>query len=199
MNKKIQGIIKRLLDIICSFIGLIILAPLFLIVAILIKLDSKGPIFFRQERIGKNGKIFKIYKFRTMYQGSEKLNLPVEQIRQWEKEDRDPRITKIGRFLRRFAIDESPQLINILKGEMSIVGPRAFYIPRINTIDKKILQKRCQVKPGLAGLAVIKKGVKLSEEETMKYDLEYVERQNLWLDLQIFLKTCLIYLKKIFK
>jgi len=179
--------IKRLFDFCGALMGLIILSPLFLIIAFLIKLSSPGPVFFKQERYGRNGKIFKLWKFRTMKLGSEKLPYSVEQLREFEASGKDPRLNKITRFLRKYALDEIPQLINILKGEMSFVGPRAYFLARIEGDEK--LKQRLKIKPGLTCLAAIKGGVKLSEEELLNSDLEYINNQNFFLDIKILLKS----------
>lgn len=183
-----QKFLKRQIDFWGSLLGLILLSPLFLIITILIKIDSPGPIFFRQKRVGKDGKIFEIWKFRTMIKDQGKSNLSVNEIRKFEVTGQDPRITKLSHFLRRFAIDELPQLINILRGEMSFVGPRPYFLPRVQA-DKRLLEGRVKIKPGLTSLVVIKGGVHLSEEEILKLDLRYIEKQNLWLDFKILLKT----------
>jgi len=180
-------IIKRLFDFFGALIGLIILSPIFIIVAILVKMSSSGPVFFKQERYGKDGKIFKFWKFRTMKNGSENLPYPVEQLREFESSGNDPRLNKISRFLRKYALDEIPQLINILKGEISFVGPRAYFKKRIENDEK--LKQRLKVKPGLTCLAVLKGGVQLSEEELLKLDLEYINKQNFFLDIKILLKS----------
>ena len=182
--------IKRIFDFILSLVGLIILSPLFLIVAVLVKLTSPGPVFFRQERYGKNGKIFNNWKFRTMRPGSENLPYSVEQLREFESSGIDPRLNKVTKFLRKYALDEIPQLINILKGDISFVGPRAYFKRRVDQDQR--LKQRLKVKPGLTCLAAIKGGVKLSEEELLKLDLEYIKKQSFFLDLKILLKS--IYL-----
>ncbi len=182
--------LKRLFDIIFSFFGLIVLTPLFLIISVLIKLDSKGPIFFRYERIGKDGKSFKPFKFRTMIRGAIKKGLG------YNITENDKRITKIGRFFREWGIDELPQLINVLKGEMSLVGPRPtfkYQVEKYNDFQKK----RLKVLPGITGLAVIKGRNLLTWEERIKYDVWYVENWSIWLDLKILSKTFyLIFFKR---
>jgi len=186
MNQLYQ-IIKRTLDFLLALLGLILSSFLFIIISILIKLDSKGPVFFRQTRIGKNEKIFEILKFRTMVEKAEKFPLSAMEIRKLEITDQDPRVTKIGHFLRRLALDELPQLINILKGDMSFVGPRPYCLVRMETND--LLKKRTAAKPGLTSLVVIKGGFCSSEKDILRYDLEYIEKQNFWLDAEIFIKT----------
>ncbi|MDP2910380.1 MAG: sugar transferase [bacterium] len=183
----IYRIIKRLFDFLGALLGLIVLSPLFIIVAILVKLNSPGPIFFKQERYGKDEKIFKFWKFRTMKTGSENLPYSVEQLREFESSDNDPRLNKIAGFLRKYALDEIPQLINILKGDISFVGPRAYFKKRIENDER--LKQRLKVKPGLTCLAVLKGGVQLSEEELLKLDLEYINKQNFFLDIKILLKS----------
>ena len=182
MKNKIQVIIKRFIDFLGSLIGLVILSPLFLFMAVLIKIDSSGSIFFRHERAGKNGKPFKPFKFRTMKKGAMKEGL------RHNIAENDNRITRIGKFLRKFGIDELPQLINILKGEMSFVGPRPtfrYQIEKYNSFQKK----RLLFKPGMAGLALICGRNLLSWDERIKYDVWYVENWSLWLDFKILLIT----------
>ena len=176
---------KRLFDFFGALIGLIVLSPLFLIVAILVKASSSGPVFFIQERYGKNSKIFKVVKFRTMKSGSE--NYSVEQLRDFEISGKDPRLNRISRFLRKYAFDEIPQLINILKGDMSFVGPRAFFIPRIKANEK--LRQRLVIRPGLTCLTAIKGASKVSDDELIKLDMEYINNRNLFLDIYILLKS----------
>jgi len=182
--------LKRIFDIFISIVALVILSPLFLAVAILVKIDSAGDVFFLQERIGKNGKPFYPFKFRTMKKGAvnEGLGFTVSE--------NDDRITKVGRFLRKYGIDEFPQLINVLKGEMSLVGPRPtlrYQVEKYNEFQKK----RLRVKPGLAGWALIHGRNYLNWDERIKYDVWYVEHWSLWLDLKIILKTFyLIFIKQ---
>ncbi len=187
---KLQLSAKIFFDILVSLIALIILFPLFLIITLLIKIDSPGHIFFRQERIGKNGKTFYPFKFRTMVEGAVNKGLG------YTVSENDDRITKVGKFLRKWGIDEFPQLINVLKGEMSLVGPRPtlrYQVEEYNDFEKK----RLLVKPGLAGWALIHGRNSLSWEERIKYDVWYVENWSLWLDIKIILKTFyLIFIKQ---
>lgn len=180
--------VKRAFDIFGSICGLIFLSPLFLVVAVLIKLESKGPVFYRQERVGRDNRVFMIYKFRTMRQDAEKQTGPI-----WAKAD-DPRRTKIGEFLRKSSIDELPQLINILKGEMSIVGPRPERPHFVEKFKKTIPRylERHRVKAGLTGWAQVH-GLRgnTSLEERVKYDLYYIENWSLLLELKILVKTAL--------
>jgi len=189
-NRKIQLFVKRTFDLFFASVGLILLFPLFLIVAVLIKLDSSGPVFFKQERIGKNGQSFYPFKFRTMIEDA--VN---EGLRHTVSEN-DERITKIGKFLRKWGIDELPQLINVLKGEMSIVGPRPtlrYQVEKYNDFEKK----RLLVKPGLAGWALIHGRNFLTWEERINYDVWYVDNWSLWLDIKIIFKMFyLIFIKQ---
>ena len=186
---KFQFTAKRIFDIVASSIGLILLAPLFIIVAIAVKLDSPGVIFFRQERIGKDGKPFYPFKFRTMIAGAANKGLGHTVSKD------DDRITKAGKFLRKWGIDELPQFINILKGEMSLVGPRPtlrYQVEKYTDFQKK----RLLAKPGLAGLALIHGRNSLSWEERIAYDVWYVEHWSPWLDVTILFKTFYIILIK---
>ncbi|WJY26423.1 sugar transferase [Sporosarcina trichiuri] len=178
--------IKRLLDFILSLSALIILSPLLIIVAILIKLDSKGPIFFTQERPGKDMKIFKVYKFRTMVQDAAK-----QQKVGVEVKGNDSRITQLGKFLRRFKIDELAQLLNILKGDMSIVGPRPTLPEYIKQYEKWELN-RFDSKPGLTGFAQVNGNIYLERKEKSAYDIEYIEKISFVTDVRIILKTIAI-------
>ncbi len=183
-------ILKRIFDFFGAFIILILLFPLFLIIAVLIKIDSSGPVFFRYERIGKNGRTFYPFKFRTMIQGAVNKGLGYTVAKN------DERITGLGKFLRKWGIDELPQLINVLRGEMSLVGPRPtfrYQVDKYNDFQKK----RLLVKPGLAGWALIYGRNLLSWEERIKYDVWYVEHWSLLLDFKIILKTFyLIFIKQ---
>jgi len=186
----IQLILKRFFDFLVALVCLIILSPLFLIIAILIKIDSRGIIFFRQERIGKNGKPFLIYKFRTMIDGA--INKGLGNT----VSENDDRITKTGKFLRKWGIDELPQLVNVLKGEMSIVGPRPtlrYQVEKYNDVEKR----RLLAKPGLAGWALIHGRNYLTWPERIKYDIWYVDNWSLWIDVKIIFKTFyLIFIKQ---
>ena len=196
--KVIDNILKRLFDIIFSLVGLLILLPLFIYIVVRIKLDSKGPIFYRGKRIGKFGKPFGIYKFSTMYADADKMSGSPSAG------DDDPRITKFGRFLRSYKLNELPQLINVLKGEMSFVGPRPEVEQYVNIFteeEKAILS----VRPGITDYASIKfhnEGEILSgspdpdkayEEiirpEKLRLQLEYIRNHSLWVDFKLLFKT----------
>lgn len=180
-------IIKRLFDIIFSLFGLIILLPSFLIIAFLIKITSKGPVFFKHERIGKEGKPLFPFKFRTMKRGAIKEGLG------YTVAESDERITKIGSFLRNWGLDELPQLINVLRGEMSLVGPRPTFRYQVEKYSD-FQKKRLLVKPGITGWALIHGRNLLSWEERIKYDVWYAENWSLWLDFKVLLKTIKVVL-----
>lgn len=198
--KKIYLIIKRVIDIILSILGLIVLSPFFLLIAIAIKIDSKGPIFFAHKRIGKNGKTIKIYKFRTMCQNAEDMikDFNEEQQREFKenyKLTNDPRITKVGNFLRKTSLDELPQILNILKGELSIIGPRPIVDDELEKYGMK-KDKFLSVTPGLTGYWQANGRSNTTYEERMQMELYYVENMSLWLDIKIFFKTIIVVFKK---
>jgi len=189
MNKRFSKTIKRIFDFLGALIEVVILSPLFGIVAILIKLDSKGPVFFRHERIGENGKSFCPFKFRTMKEGAIKEGLG------YNIAEDDERITRMGKFLRKWGIDELPQLVNVLMGEMSLVGPRPTFRYQVEKYSD-FQKKRLLVRPGITGWALIHGRNLLSWEERIKYDVWYVENWSLWLDFKILFKTIKIVLLK---
>ena len=187
MSSKIQLILKRLIDILLSFVGLVLLSVPFAIIALAIKLDSKGSVFFRQERVGLNGGTVKTWKFRTMVVGAVEQGLGYNVARD------DPRITRVGRFLRSWGLDELPQFVNVLKGGMSIVGPRPtlqYQVDRYNEFQRR----RLLAKPGITGWALIHGRNLLSWEERIKYDVWYVDHWSILLDLWIMLKTLWVVL-----
>ena len=178
----LYSISKRTMDIVSSLVGLILLSPLFLLVAILIKLDSKGPIIFKQIRIGKNSKPFYIYKFRSM-----KIDAP--NLSTEEFINASDFTTKVGKFIRKTSIDELPQLVNILKGDMSIVGPRPVIEREVRLLE---IRKECNVDsilPGITGLAQINGRDNIDDYEKVKYDFEYLSKRNLVLDIKIIINT----------
>ena len=186
-------IVKRTIDILGALIGLVLLSPIFLIVAIAIKLDSKGPIIFGHTRRGLHGKDIKVYKFRTMYENSQEIfnNFTKEQKEEFYKNfklENDPRVTKIGDFLRRTSIDELPQLINILNGSMSIVGPRPIVQKEIDLYGD-YANKLFSVVPGLTGYWQANGRSDTTYEERIKMDMYYIDNRSLWLDLKIIFKT----------
>lgn len=191
-KKKIQFAVKRFFDIIFSFALLVILSPLFLFISIWIKIDSEGEAIFKQTRIGIKGKPFTIYKFRTMVKNADKLfnkKVDKENLKSFVfQEKEDPRITKSGKFLRKTSLDELPQLINILKGDMSLIGPRP-EIPDIVKLYSDYEKIRLLLKPGVSGLAQVNGRGELDIGQTIEYDVKYVKNFSLWLDFKIFLKT----------
>jgi len=193
---KYGKIVKRIIDIVGSFICIIIFSPVFIIAPILIKLDSKGPVLFIQKRVGKNGEYYNTYKFRTMVVNDENnfyKKFKAENIKELIfQEENDPRITKIGKILRR-GFDELPQLFNVLKGDMSLVGPRP-EIPEIVKLYDERQKIRLKVKPGITGLAIIKGRGDIPLEETINYDIEYIENWSVWLDIKILFKTLYVVL-----
>lgn len=194
--------IKRTFDIIISLLSLILLSPLFLIIVVLIKLDSKGKAFYKHKRIGKNGEIIYLYKFRSMYSDSkerlEELLKDPKIKKEWEenyKLNHDPRITKVGSFLRKSSLDELPQLLNILIGNMSIVGPRPVIekeIEKYGTNKDKLLS----VTPGLTGWWACNGRSCTSYEDRMKLELFYVNNRSLILDIKIIIKTFISVIKR---
>ncbi len=181
--QKIQILIKYFFDKVFSIIFIILLFPVFFIISLLIVLEDGFPIFFVQERVGLNGRIFKMYKFRSF-----KKNVDLSNVYTYSN---DPRISKIGKIIRKYSLDELPQLINILKGEMSFIGPRPnlpFQYQELNDIQKQ----RYLVKPGITGLAQINGRNKIKWEERINYDLIYIKNYNLFLDLWILYKTIFV-------
>lgn len=166
--------IKRIIDIVISFIVLIILSPVYLFISILIKIIDKGPIIYKQIRTGKEGNVFKIYKFRTMKNG---------------------KATKLGKFLRLTSLDETPQFYNVLKGDMSIVGPRP-WIPDYYENFNESQKERTGVKPGLVGLAQVNGRRKINIFDKINYDIKYVKKVSLWLDLKIIIRSLKIIVTK---
>ncbi len=188
MNKK-YIIIKNILDFILSLLALIILLPFFFIFAIIIKLESKGPIFFKQKRIGKDKKEFYIYKFRTMRTDTPK-DMPTHMLK-----NADSYITKSGKIFRKTSIDELPQIINILKGQMSIIGPRPALWNQEDLIEERDKYNANSIRPGLTGWAQVNGRDELEIPIKAKFDGEYVEKMSLWFDIKIFFKTII----KVFK
>jgi len=199
-EKKIYNFSKRVFDIFFSFIGMILLAPFFAIIAIVIKIDSKGPVFFTHKRIGEKGKEIGIYKFRTMVENAEDLikSFTPEQQEEFNrcyKLEDDPRITKVGKFLRNTSLDELPQIFNILKGELSIIGPRPIVQDELKKYEEN-QEKFLSVRPGLTGYWAANGRSDTSYEERMKMELYYVDNMSFKLDVKIFFKTILAVLKK---
>ena len=173
--------VKRILDICISLPAVILLLPVFAVITIAIRVSSKGPAVFKQERAGKDGKPFMFYKFRTM-------KLDVDPFGPSPKSGEDPRLTRVGMFLREYSLDELPQLFNILKGDMSIVGPRPLYVSQMSEWNEQ-QKKRLLVKPGLTGLAQISGRGELIREEKLELDVKYVETASFLVDIKIILTT----------
>ena len=194
---RFYDVFKRGMDIVCSLLGLLVLSPLFLIVAIAIKLESKGPVFFSQQRIGINGTTFNMYKFRSMVINAEELKKQLMDKNEMSgpmfKMKDDPRVTKVGKFIRRTSIDELPQLINVLKGEMSLVGPRPSLPDEVMKFEDWMM-KRLYVKPGLTCYWQVSGRNDIEFEEWMKLDIKYVKERNTLLDIKLIIKTaCLLF------
>lgn len=191
-NKIIYNFIKRLIDIFVSLLGLIVLLPILIIIPVIIRIDSRGPIIFSQDRIGKNGDIFKMYKFRSMVVNAESLKEELANKNEMSgpmfKMKDDPRITKIGKFIRKTSIDELPQLINVLKGEMSLVGPRPSLPKEVEKFESWML-KRLDVKPGLTCYWQVMGRNNIDFEEWMKLDIKYVDERTTLLDIKLIFKT----------
>lgn len=203
--KKIRNItyiiFKRLFDIIVSFVGLVILSPLFIIVSILIKSEDKGSIFLKQQRIGKSGKLFTLYKFRSMVPNADEILKEMLKDSKIKKEYKknmklpnDPRITKIGKIIRKTSIDELPQLINVLKGEMSLIGNRP-YLPREIEDMGEYYDEIIKSKPGITGYWQVSGRSKLSFEDRCKLESYYSNNLNFFLDVKIFFLTFYVVFK----
>ncbi|MBE6069265.1 exopolysaccharide biosynthesis polyprenyl glycosylphosphotransferase [Clostridium sp. BSD9I1] len=198
-NKKVQFAIKRFMDIVLSLCGIIVLSPIYLILILLIKLDSKGPAVFKQVRVGKDNKDFTIYKFRTMIVDAEKkrsLEINPEDIGNFVFQSKeDNRITKMGSFLRKTSLDELPQLFNVFKGDMSLVGPRP-EIPDVVKYYPPEYSQRLLVLPGITGLAQVSGRGEIELAKTIYYDLTYIKNFSVWLDIKILFKTVFSVFKK---
>ena len=187
MRRRNQIVVKYILDKVFALFLSLVLSPLWLAIMLAIKLDDGGPVFFTQDRLGKDGEIFKIYKFRTMIVNADQF------LDEQGRVTNENRITRVGRILRFFSLDELPQLINILKGEMSVVGPRPVlpeHYQRYNTRQKR----RFLMKPGVTGLAQVNGRNTLKWSQRIEYDIHYIEHYSLWLDLKILLKTIKVVL-----
>jgi len=183
-----KKLLKRIFDIVVSLPAIVILLPLFAIIAIAIRVSGKGPVIFKQERAGKDGKPFVFYKFRTM-------KLDADPFGQSPTSGDDPRLIKAGKFLREYSLDELPQLFNVLKGDMSIVGPRPLYVSQISELSD-YHKKRVLVKPGLTGLSQIYGRSGLTEKTNLDLEIEYVQEQSFWLDIKIIFLTFGAVLRK---
>jgi exopolysaccharide biosynthesis polyprenyl glycosylphosphotransferase len=189
-----QAMIKQVMDFFGSLVLLLLFAVPMLLVALLIKITSPGPVLFVQRRAGLNGQPFMIYKFRTMVSNAEQLKNELERLNEMSgpvfKVSKDPRVTSIGKFLRRFSIDEFPQLLNVLRGEMSLVGPRPLPVYEVRRFDDVAHRRRLSVKPGLTCSWQVSGRNNVSDfKEWVRLDLEYIDNWSLWLDLKILLRT----------
>jgi exopolysaccharide biosynthesis polyprenyl glycosylphosphotransferase len=188
------GLVKQLIDLLGALVLLICFSPLFLLVALVIKWTSPGPVFFRQRRAGLNGKPFTMYKFRSMVTNAEQLQQELSTLNEMSgpvfKVTNDPRVTKFGRLIRKFSIDEFPQLWNVLQGDMSLVGPRPLPVDEVNRFDDLAHRRRLSVKPGLTCLWQVGGRNEVSDfKEWVRLDLEYIDHWSLWLDFKILWLT----------
>lgn len=198
--------VKRLLDIIGSIFGIIIFSPLMLVIALAIKLDCPGPVLANKDtpmRVGKDGKLFRMYKFRSMIPGAHKLLYNDPKMKKYLEELKknsyklvdDPRVTRVGKFLRKTSLDELPQFFNILKGEMSLVGPRAYYPFELEEQQKKYPESRefvkviLSAKPGLTGLWQVSGRSNINFDKRVEFDTQYVQRRSILFDIYLILKT----------
>jgi exopolysaccharide biosynthesis polyprenyl glycosylphosphotransferase len=190
--KESQLFLKRVFDLVLSGIGIVVCLPLFLILGIFIKLTSRGPVFFKQMRAGLNGRQFVLYKFRTMYDGADQQREELEKLNEMDgptfKIKKDPRITPIGRILRKISFDELPQLFNVFAGHMSLIGPRAMAVYEAEKI-KPWQRRRFSMRPGITGLWQVSGRNKLDFDTWMRLDLQYLDNWSIWLDLRILVKT----------
>lgn len=189
------NISKRTIDLILSLCGLIVLSPVLIVVAIIIKLESEGPIIFSQNRVGYKGKIFKMYKFRSMVVDAEEVKKNLMNKNELSgpmfKMKNDPRITKIGKVIRKTSIDELPQLLNVIKGDMSLVGPRPSLPNEVKQFPKWAY-KRLEVKPGLTCFWQVNGRNNIEFEDWMRLDIEYVEKRSLFVDIKLIFKTVFV-------
>lgn len=195
-NKKYYSIQKRTLDILGALAGIIILSGLFLLIALLIKVeDPKGPIFFSQKRVGKNGRVFKMMKFRSMVSNAEERLQELLALNEVSgamfKMKNDPRVTRVGRFIRKTSVDELPQLFNVLRGEMSLVGPRPPLEREVEQYSDYAMQ-RLIVIPGCTGLWQVSGRSNVGFEEMVELDLQYIRNRSLYYDIKIIFKTVLL-------
>lgn len=194
-NLKFYEICKRGIDIIGAGSGLLLLSPVIAIVSCAVKFTSKGPIFFSQKRVGKNGQLFDMYKFRSMVVNAEELKEKLANQNEMSgpmfKMKDHPRVTKVGKFIRKTSLDELPQLWNVLKGDMSLVGPRPSLPKEVKQFEKW-MYKRLTVKPGLTCYWQVSGRNNIDFEDWMKLDISYVEDRNLWIDIKLIFKTVFV-------
>ena len=194
-KKRIYEISKRAIDIIGAGSGLLLLSPVIAIVACAVKFTSKGTVFFSQKRVGKNGELFDMYKFRSMVVNAEELKEKLAHQNEMSapmlKMKDHPRVTKDGKFIRKTSLDELPQLWNVLKGDMSLVGPRPS-LPKEVAQFEKWMYKRLSVKPGLTCFWQVSGRNNIDFEDWMKLDIKYVDERNIWIDIKLIFKTVLV-------
>ncbi|HAZ49449.1 MAG TPA: sugar transferase [Cyanobacteria bacterium UBA11369] len=188
-NVRMQLMFKRYLDVAIASLALLLIWPLLLGIALAVRLSSPGPILFCQERLGKLGKPFTIYKFRTMVDGAVNIGSGLATFKG------DPRVTKVGKFLREYHLDELPQLFNVIRGDMSLVGPRPLLVSSLNTYND-VQKRRLLMPPGVTAWEAVNGGLENSLEERLNLDVWYVERWNFWLDWVILFKTIPVVLRK---
>ena len=190
-------LIKRTFDVVLSAVALVLLAPVLLVISVLVKLDSRGPIFFRQSRVGCKDHVFRIYRFRTMTRDADGRKTELAHLNRHAlrggdsrmfKISNDPRVTRAGRFLRRFSLDEMPQVLNVLWGEMSLVGPRPLPIRDYDQLQPWH-RKRYLVLPGMTGLWQVSGRIDLSFDDLVRLDFYYIENWSIWLDITILART----------
>ncbi|MBL7072744.1 MAG: sugar transferase [Candidatus Omnitrophica bacterium] len=189
MSRDARKVVKRMIDIVVALAVMVMCCPFFLIIALLIKLNSKGPVFFTYARVGKDGKDFTAYKFRSMVQGASEMGAGIAIVKD------DSRITGVGKFLRAWSLDEVPQIVNVLKGDMSLVGPRPalrHQVEKYSDFEKK----RLLVKPGITGWAQVNGRNLISWRERIKLDVWYIENWSLLLDAKILMKTPWVVLSR---
>ncbi len=191
--------LKRLFDFLVTLAAMPVVAPILALVALAIKIDSPGPVLFIQQRVGLRKHLFPMYKFRSMHENAEEMLKDIEHLNEAEgpifKMTNDPRVTRVGKFIRKTSLDELPQLINVLKGEMSLVGPRPMSIRDVDLFDKGIQRKRFSVKPGITCIWQISGRSNLPFDKWLELDLEYIDNWSFWLDLKILFKTLPAVLK----
>jgi lipopolysaccharide/colanic/teichoic acid biosynthesis glycosyltransferase len=179
--------LKRLMDIVVSLGLLLLLSPLLLVIALAVWISSPGPILFRQQRLGRGERPFTILKFRTMVANAPAIGPP-------STAEGDPRITRVGKILRKTSLDELPQLINVLRGDMSLIGPRPYVGFELENCSPEFRRQRASVRPGISGLAQVHGRSQLTADEAFAYDLEYVKRHGVFFDIRLILKTALAVL-----
>lgn len=193
VQDEIKLLFKRCFDLVLALLSMLIVLPMVAVISLAIKLDSPGPIFFIQQRVGLKKRLFPMIKFRSMYENAEEQLDEIEHLNEAEgpifKMANDPRVTRIGRFLRKWSLDELPQLFNVIMGYMSLVGPRPMSIRDVDLFDKGIQRKRFSVKPGITCIWQVSGRSNLPFEKWLELDLEYISNWSLWLDLKILIKT----------